>query len=74
MNSITDYNPFNFMIILIFLYVVLIGFIFIIIYNNTRGNKRELLNALGVSNTCFGKPINAYSNCIPSPTPIPTNI
>lgn len=62
-----DYDPFNFMIVMVFIYVGLLGFITILIYNNTRGNS-ELARALQSANN--GVTTTTCSNCIPSPTPI----
>lgn len=67
---LNEYDPFNFMIVLLFIYAVLIGFIMMLIYNNIHGSKRELVNALA-SNSGNGKATSTTcSNCIPSPTPI----
>jgi len=69
MNPIGDYDPFNFMVVLLFIYAVLIGFIMILIYNNIHGSKRELVRAL--SNSSNGKATSTTcSNCIPAPTKI----
>ena len=77
MNPVGDYNPFNFMVILLFIYAVLIGFIMIIIYNNIHSPKSELVAALSASNgsnsrVCGGGTDNngKRRNCIPAPTPI----
>ena len=69
-----EYDPFNFMIVLLFIYAILIGFIMILIYNNTRAKRSELVSALlsskadgdcdGIGNN------NNRRNCIPAPTPI----
>jgi hypothetical protein len=69
-----DYDPFNFMIVLLFIYAILIGFIMILIYNNTRAKRSELVSALLSSRSgdnCNGTENNGKNkNCIPSPTPI----
>ena len=73
MNPVGDYDPFNFMVILLFIYAVLIGFIMILIYNNIHGSKRELVRALSRSNSNSNSgmaPETTCSNCIPSPTAI----
>jgi hypothetical protein len=67
MNLYDSYDPFNFMIIIIFIYIMLLGFIYILIYNNTRGNS-ELARALQY--TKQGVPSTTCVNCIPSPTSI----
>lgn len=70
--SVVDYDPFNFMIVLLFIYAVLIGFIMMIIYNNIYGTRRELVNALRNKNRNNNNNTTqtTCSNCIPSPTPI----
>lgn len=69
-----EYDPFNFMIVLLFIYAILIGFIMILIYNNTRAKRSELVSALlsfGADGDCDGTGNNNNRrNCIPSPTPI----
>ena len=45
-----EYDPFNFMIVLLFIYAVLIGFIMILIYNNIHGTRKELVAALAPRN------------------------
>ena len=67
-----DFDSFNFMIILLFIYVVLIGFIFIIIYNNIHGVRKPLLDAISRtgSNSTSITPSTTCSNCIPAPTAI----
>lgn len=72
MNPVGDYDPFNFMIVLLFIYAILIGFIMILIYNNIHGSKRELVNALSASSDCGGGTDNngKRRNCIPAPTAI----
>jgi hypothetical protein len=72
MSFVLEYDPFNFMIILLFIYVILVAFIFIIIYNNTHGTRKELQRALyGISaNSGIGTPATTCSNCIPSPKPL----
>jgi hypothetical protein len=74
--AITDYDPFNFMIVLLFIYAVLIGFIVMLIYNNIHGSRRELVNAFlnsysGSYTDCNGIGNNdKHRNCIPAPTDI----
>ena len=68
MNPVSDYVPFNFMIVLLFIYAVLIGFIMILIYNNIHGSKRELVNAIASNNSIGTR--TTCSNCIPAPTAI----
>jgi len=68
--SMLDYDPFNFMIVLLFIYAVLIGFIMMIIYNNIHGSKRELVSALSSSSRNSLASATTCANCIPSPTPI----
>jgi hypothetical protein len=62
------------MIVLLFIYAVLIGFIMMLIYNNIHGSRRELVSALLNSSTdadCNGTGTNSkYRNCIPAPTAI----
>ena len=69
-----EYDPFNFMIVLLFIYAILIGFIMMLIYNNIHGTRRELVSALVSSRTdddCNGTGNNGNRrNCIPAPTPI----
>jgi hypothetical protein len=71
-----EYDPFNFMIVLLFIYAVLIGFIMMLIYNNIHGSRRELVNALsnygsGADADCNGTGNNdKRRNCIPAPTAI----
>jgi hypothetical protein len=71
---LNEYDPFNFMIVLLFIYAILIGFIMILIYNNIHGSRRELVSALLNSRSgddCNGTENNGKNkNCIPSPTPI----
>jgi hypothetical protein len=64
-----SYDPFSFMMVLLFVYLILIGFIFILIYNNKYGSRKELIAALQ-GKSISGIPITTCSNCIPSPTPI----
>ena len=64
-----DYDPFNFMMILLFIYAILIGFIMMIIYNNIYGTRRELLYALSSRNSSASTSTTC-ANCIPAPTPI----
>jgi hypothetical protein len=74
----TDYDPFNFMVVLLFIYAVLIGFIVMLIYNNIHGSRRELVNAFlksdsdsGSYTDCNGIGNNDKNrNCIPTPTDI----
>lgn len=63
-----DYDPFNFMMILLFIYAILIGFIMIIIYNNIHGTRRELIHALSSRNSLVST--TTCANCIPAPTPM----
>lgn len=69
-----EYDPFNFMIVLLFIYAVLIGFIMMIIYNNIHSSKSELVSALTPRNKNGNGNDNTTqttcANCIPSPTPI----
>ena len=65
-----DYDPFNFMVILLFIYAVLIGFIMIIIYNNIHAPRSELVAALSSNNRNGMTPNTTCSNCIPAPTAI----
>ena len=58
-----EYDPFNFMMVLLFIYVILIGFIMIIIYNK----KHSVKNLLESNKQ---KPQTTCSNCIPTPTNI----
>ena len=64
--NIGEYNPFTFMIVLLFIYTVLIGFIIVLIYNNINSSKSELANAL--SNMNNNMTSTTCSNCIPAPT------
>jgi hypothetical protein len=64
------YDPFKFMLVILFIFVVLIFFIFMLIYNNTHGTSSELANALAPAIPSTTN-MNCYNNnCIPSPTPI----
>lgn len=65
-----EYDPFNFMIVLLFIYAVLIGFIMMLIYNNIHGTRRELVYALAYNSNNGMATQTTCSNCIPSPTPI----
>jgi len=63
-----DYDPFNFMIVLLFIYAVLIGFIMILIYNNIHGTRKELVAALAPRNRNNNSTSTTCANCIPAPT------
>ena len=65
-----EYDPFNFMIVLLFIYAVLIGFIMMLIYNNTHGTRRELVNAFAYNSNNDMTTKTTCSNCIPSPPAI----
>lgn len=67
---VVEYDPFNFMIVLLFIYAILIGFIMILIYNNIHGTRRELVYALSPKNGKYNTSHTTCSNCIPAPTPI----
>jgi len=64
-----DYDPFNFMMVLLFIYAILIGFIMILIYNNIHGTRRELVYALSSRNS-KNSSSSTCADCIPAPTPI----
>lgn len=67
MNTETD--PLSFMVIMLFIYTVLIGFIFIIIYNNIHGTSKLAIALDSISKSCNNNNSN-NKNCIPKPTPI----
>lgn len=54
------------MIVLLFIYAVLIGFIMILIYNNIHGTRKELVVALASRNNNITS--TTCANCIPAPT------
>lgn len=67
---INEYDPFNFMIVLLFIYAVLIGFIMILFYNNIHGSRQELVTALTPKNRNNNATLTTCINCIPAPTRI----
>lgn len=61
----SSYDPFTFMVILLFIYFVLVLFIVIIIYNIIhRGNTNYNSNQIN------SVPLTTCLSCIPKPTPI----
>jgi hypothetical protein len=64
-------DPLSFMIIMLFIYTVLIGFIFILIYNNIHGTNKLATAIDTISKSCNSNSNSKNANCIPKPTPIP---
>jgi len=64
----SSYDPFTFMVILLFIYFILILFIVIIIYNIIRGHNNN-----SNSNQINTVPQTTCLSCIPKPTPLSGN-
>jgi len=65
-----SYDPFTFMVILLFIYFILILFIVIIIYNIIH---RAKTNSNSNSNQMNTVPQTTCVSCIPKPTPLTGN-
>ena len=63
--AITEYNPFKFMIILLFVIAMLVLFIVMITYNILYGNTTYDIQIQKCT------PDNTSPQCIPKPTPLP---
>ena len=66
----SSYDPFTFMVILLFIYFILILFIVIIIYNIIH---RDNTNSNTNSNQINTVPSTTCLTCIPKPTPLSGN-
>jgi hypothetical protein len=66
-----SYDPFTFMVILLFIYFMLLLFISIIIYNIIHRNKQNTNTNATESGSNI--PLTTCINCIPKPTPLPGN-
>ena len=64
-----SYDPFTFMVILLFIYFMLLLFICIIIYNIIHRNKQNTCAVESVSNI----PLTTCVDCIPKPKQLPGN-
>ena len=65
-----NFDDFNFMVILLFLYIILIGFIMIIIFNK-KSNKKYNINTISNMNQPTypnGMPYTTMPHCIPKQT------
>jgi hypothetical protein len=62
-----SYDPFSFMVILLFIYFFLILFIVMIVYNLIQRRKTE--QQIALNNPTI--PQTTCADCIPKPTPLP---